>query len=123
MDSASPALNTGHPPGSWRELVQVAWPLVISAGSFSLMFVADRIFLTWYSTDALAAAGAAGLLHWTAIALFLGTAMYVNTFVAQYEGAKQPARVGAALWQGIYFAVVSGVLVAAAGLLADVIWT
>lgn len=123
MDSASPSVRTQHPPGSWRELVQVAWPLVISAGSFSLMFVADRIFLTWYSTDALAAAGAAGMLHWTAIALFLGTAMYVNTFVAQYEGAKQPERVGAALWQGLYFAIFAGLLVAGAGLLADGIFS
>ena len=119
MDSTSPSIDTGHPPGSWRELVQVAWPLVISAGSFSLMFVADRIFLTWYSTDAMAAAGASGVLHWTVIALFLGTAMYVNTFVAQYDGAKQPRRVGAALWQGVYFAIAAGLLVAAVAPFSD----
>ncbi|MFO8192589.1 MAG: MATE family efflux transporter, partial [Bacillota bacterium] len=34
-------------------------------------------------------------------------------FVAQYTGAKASARVGAALWQGIYFALGSAVLLAA----------
>ena len=55
-------MTTGHSskpkpaPGSLRELVQVALPLVISSGSVTLMYVVDRIFLTWHSPEALAAA-------------------------------------------------------------------
>ncbi len=98
-------------PGSLRELLHVAVPLVISAGSITLMNFIDRVILTWYSTDALAAAMPAGLLHWTVMCLAFGTSAYVNTFVAQYEGAKRPERVAASIWQGIYLAIVaSGLL-------------
>ena len=41
---------------------------------------------------------------------FLGTAGYVNTFVAQYVGAGRPHRVGASVWQGIHFSIASGLL-------------
>jgi MATE family, multidrug efflux pump len=102
-----------HQPGSLRELLAIALPLVLSSGSLSLMHVIDRIFLTWYSTEALAAAMPAGLLHWTVMSIFIGTATYVNTFVAQYDGAGKKNRVVAAVWQGVYLAVVSGACVTA----------
>jgi MATE family multidrug resistance protein len=104
--------------GSWRELVQVAWPLVVSSGSLSLMYVVDRMFLSWYSQDALAGSGPAGLLHWTIISLALGTAVYVNAFVAQYDGAGRPDRLAASLWQGVWFSLVAGALVIPLGPLA-----
>lgn len=99
------AEETQPAPGSFRELWQVALPLVLSSGSLSLMFVIDRVFLTWYSTDALAAAVPAGLLHWTVISVLIGTVLYVNTFVAQYDGAQRKDRVVASVWQGIYLSL------------------
>src|SRR5262245_24124344 len=91
-----------HSPGGFRELMQVALPLMLSSGTVALMQVTDRVFLTWYRTDALAAALPAGMLHWTVVALLIGTAMYVNTFVAQYDGAGRKDRVVASVWQGLY---------------------
>ena len=38
------------------------------------------------------------------------TAGYVSTFVAQYTGAGRPQRVGPAVWQGIHFATLAGLL-------------
>src|SRR5207248_6646395 len=35
---------------------------------------------------------------------------YTSTFVAQYTGAARPHRVGPAVWQGIHFAVLAGLL-------------
>lgn len=99
-------------PGSLGELLVVAWPLIISTGFVSLQFLIDRIFLTWHSTDAVAAAFASGMLHWTLISGAVGTAGYVNTFVSQYTGAGEPQRVGAALWQGIYFSLAAAVPIA-----------
>ena len=84
--------------------------MMLSAGSLSIMNVIDRWFLSDYSTDALAAALPAGVLHWTILSVAIGTVMYVNTFVAQYEGAGRPDRVVAAVWQGWYLSLVSGVL-------------
>lgn len=105
-------------PGSARELARVALPLVISAGSLSLMYFVDRMFLAWHSLDEVAAAMSGCTLHFTLISLFLGTINYLNTFVAQYDGAKRPTRVGAVLWQGIYLAIFSSVLLAAMAPLA-----
>ena len=47
------------------------------------------MFLTWYSPEAIAASLPSGLLLWTVTSLFIGIAAYVNTFVAQYFGAKE----------------------------------
>src|SRR5690606_29444861 len=68
---------------SLRQLLRIALPLILSSGSLSIQFVIDRMFLTWHSTEALAACMPAGMLHWTVLSLWLGTATYVNTFVAQ----------------------------------------
>lgn len=103
-----PAAGAIPRPGSLSELLRIALPLILSSGSLSLMHVIDRIFLTWSSTAALAAAMPAGLLHWTVMSVFIGTATYVNTFVAQYDGAGKKDRVVASVWQGVYLAVVSG---------------
>ncbi|MEZ6051364.1 MAG: MATE family efflux transporter [Planctomycetaceae bacterium] len=96
--------------GSVRELLEVAIPLIISSGSVSLMHVVDRIFLTWWSVDALAATLPAGITFWAAIALPMGIGIYTNTFVAQYSGAGRPERLVASVWQGTYFVIVAGML-------------
>ena len=74
------------------------------------MFI-DRIFLTWYSADAMAGAMQAGIASFSIASLFLGTVSYVNTFVAQYTGAQKNQRIGTVIWQGIYLSIVSGLLV------------
>lgn len=65
------------------------------------MLFADRMFLLWYSADMMAATMPAGMLYWTMICFPLGVAAYLNTFVAQYFGAKRPERIGAVTWQGM----------------------
>ncbi|WP_299460887.1 MATE family efflux transporter [uncultured Gimesia sp.] len=97
-------------PGSLRELANVAVPLVLSCGSLSIMHVVDRIFLTWWSTDAVAAALPAGLIQWAAMSIAMGNATYVNTFIAQYEGAGQKQRVSESFWQGVYLALIWGAI-------------
>ena len=48
--------------GGYKNVLQIAGPLILSMGSWSLMHFIDRIFLTWYSPEALAAALPSGLL-------------------------------------------------------------
>lgn len=96
--------------GGYGEVLRIAIPMILSMGSWSLMHFVDRMFLTWYSRDALAAALPAGILSFTLGTFFLGTAGYVNTFVAQYMGAKRPDRVGASVWQGIHFSIAAGII-------------
>lgn len=108
---ADPDCHPGRPePGSFRELLAVAVPLVLSSGSLSLMIAIDRLFLTWYSEDALAACTPAAALHWTVMSAFVGTINYANAFVAQYEGAGRKDRVMASVWQAIFLAVIAGAL-------------
>ncbi len=95
-------------PGSLRELLLVAFPLVISAGSFSLMNVVDRIFLARLSLEALAASMPAAMLSWSSMSLALGIAGYTTAFVSQYEGAGRKERVASAIWQGLWVALIGG---------------
>ena len=89
-------------PCGGRDVVALALPLVISTMSFTVMTFIDRMFLTWYSIDAVAAAMPAAMLQFTLISFPLGVATYVNTFVAQYQGAGRPRQIGAIVWQGIW---------------------
>lgn len=96
--------------GGCVAVLRMAAPLILSTGAASIQMFIDRVFLMWYSKDAMSANLQAGITHFTIFALFLGVAAYVNTFVAQYTGASRPLRVGKAVWQGIYFALAAGVL-------------
>ena len=92
--------------GGYRQILLIAFPLILSTGSWSLQHFVDRMFLAWYSPAALAASTPAGILNYTLMSLFIGTAGYVSTFVAQYIGAGRDERIGPTVWQGLY--VVAG---------------
>ena len=94
--------------GGYRQFLVIAIPLILSTGAWSIQHFVDRMFLTWYSTAAIAAALPAGMLNFAVMSLFLGTASYVNTFVAQYYGAGRNHRIGPVLWQGIYISALGG---------------
>lgn len=112
-------------PNGYRQVLAISLPLVASMGSITLMHFTDRMFLANYSVEAIAAALPAGIASFTCIAFFMGVANYTNAFVAQYVGARALSRVGASLWQGIYFSLFSALLLAsfyfASGFLFDFI--
>ena len=88
----------------------VAIPLILSTATWSIQHFVDRMFLTWYSPETIAAAMPAGMLNFTIISIFMGTAGYVSTFVAQYYGAGRYHRIGPALWQGVYISLFGGIV-------------
>jgi MATE family multidrug resistance protein len=98
--------------GGGREVALLAYPLILGHLSFTIQTFVDRLFLTWYSTEAVAGAVTGLFAVWAVIVLFTGTGEYLTTFVAQYLGAGRPARIGAAMWQGIYFSLGAGALIA-----------
>ncbi|OHB66623.1 MAG: hypothetical protein A2V70_00790 [Planctomycetes bacterium RBG_13_63_9] len=104
MNAEKPT-NWWRRPCGGREVLVLALPLVISTASWSVMNFADRMFLLWFSTRAMAAAMPAGVLYFSLICFPLGVAMYVNTFVAQYHGAGRPHRIGPVVWQGVRIGV------------------
>ncbi len=107
MDDASrldSTLSDAHEAGV-RDVLRVAWPLVISSLSWTIMNFIDRLMLLQHSADAVAAALPAGITFWAVICLPFGIASYVNTFVAQYYGAQRLKRIGPVVWQGVWLGV------------------
>ncbi|MDC0588565.1 MATE family efflux transporter [Porticoccaceae bacterium] len=91
-----------HSPSGYREVLVLAVPLVITTSAGSLQSFIDRMFLSWFDSNALAATVPATLVTMTLTAVFIGLAGYVGVFVAQYYGAREYARIGAVVWQGFY---------------------
>jgi MATE family multidrug resistance protein len=100
-------------PNGYGQVLGISLPLIISMGSYTVMLFTDRLFLGRYGLDAIAAATPSSLLAFMFLCFFSGVVGLTNTFVAQYIGAGAPRRVGAALWQAIYFALAAGALLAA----------
>src|SRR5262249_52588350 len=95
--------------GGGREVMRVAWPLILSNSLWMLQITLDRILLSRSDPDTVGPALSAAILFWTPLTLMQSTANYATAFVAQYTGAGQPRRVGPAVWQAIHLAVLSGV--------------
>jgi MATE family multidrug resistance protein len=95
-------------PGSVRELMRLALPLIFSSSFLTVQFTIDRIFLSKYSTEAVQAVIPAVMVFWTVFILLQTTANFATTFVAQYIGAQRPERVGPVVRQSMLFSVLAG---------------
>lgn len=93
--------------GSYKEILKIAYPLILSYASMTIMYFVDRLFLSWYSPASIAAVGAASVASFTITCFFLGVAVYTNTLVAQYFGANKGKECSISTWQGIIFCIVS----------------
>ncbi len=70
-------------PSGMREVLTLALPMMISTLSWTVMHFTDRVFLLWYSADAVATALPAGALQIAVMSFPLGVAYYVNAFISQ----------------------------------------
>ncbi len=55
--------------GGYREVLVIAIPLILSTATWSVQHFVDRMFLTWYSPETIAAAMPAGMLNFTLISI------------------------------------------------------
>ena len=101
-------INEGGP----KQVLKIAFPLILSSSAFTLQMFVDRVFLMWYDRDAMSGAMMGGILNFVFFSFFLGTATYANTFVSQYNGANRKGRIGPAVWQSTYFSVIAGLIMA-----------
>jgi MATE family multidrug resistance protein len=97
-------------PGGSRELLKLALPLVLSQSFMTVQVFLDTVLLSRHNPNEMAASFPAVMWYWLFFGVLQVTAGYVSTFVAQYTGAARPHRVGPAVWQGIHFALVAGLL-------------
>ncbi|MHB0997221.1 MAG: MATE family efflux transporter [Elusimicrobiales bacterium] len=96
--------------GGAGELLKVAYPMILSTASTTVMQFVNRLFLARYNSDSLAACVPAGLLSFMFACFFFGVVTYTNAFVSQYHGRGKTASVSVAVWQGLWMAVFSGLL-------------
>ena len=72
----------------WKQILAIAWPLIVANSFWNLQLTIDRIYLGAWSTEALGAA--------MAVMVFSGRRWHCSnkqpvmlTFVAQYFGARE----------------------------------
>ncbi|MBI4350811.1 MAG: MATE family efflux transporter [Elusimicrobia bacterium] len=99
--------------GGIGELLGVAYPMMLSTASTTVMQFVNRLFLAHYSPDALAACVPAGMLAFVFCCFFFGVVSYTNAFVSQYHGRGKTASVSVAVWQGVWLAAAAGLLLLA----------
>ncbi len=80
--------------GGVRELAALAWPVVLTNLSATLMLVTDAAMVGRLGAAALAAVGYGGIWYWTVLSGFSGAASGVQTFVSQADGAGHPRQCG-----------------------------
>jgi len=97
--------------GGYKELLKISFPLILSTASWSVQHFVDRLFLSWYSAESIAASMPAGSLNFTITSLFLGIASYVGVFVSQYFGAKKFNSISKVIWQGIYLSLLGAFII------------
>jgi MATE family multidrug resistance protein len=117
----SSARPTSPTPGGSRELLALATPLVISQSFMTVQVFLDTILLSHHDPREMAASLPAVMSFWLPFGLQQVTAGYVSTFVSQYTGAGRPHRIGPAVWQGVHFAALAGLLFLAMVPLAPVL--
>ena len=92
----------------YREVSRVCVPLVTGMAATTVMEFTDRIFLSHYSVEAISAVVPAGVTAFLLLCFLGGVSGYVSVFIAQYYGSGRPEKIGAALWQGLFFTLLSG---------------
>jgi MATE family multidrug resistance protein len=91
-------------------LLKLALPLIVSQSFMTVQVFVDTVLLSWHNPLEMTASFPAVMWYWLFFGVLQVTAGYTSTFVAQYTGAGRAHRVGPAVWQGIHFAVVAGLL-------------
>ena len=82
-------------------LLHIAFPMVVSQASDTIMLFVDRLFLSRLGEAYLAASMSGGLTQFMVSSLFIGTVGYTSAIVAQYFGADRREKCGEATFQAI----------------------
>jgi MATE family multidrug resistance protein len=94
-------------PGSLRELLPVAVPMVLSSASEMLMIFTDRAFLSHYSRPLMNASMGGGLASFLSMTFFLGVIGYGTALVAQYFGSGQHKKCSVVVSQSVLLCIAS----------------
>jgi multidrug resistance protein, MATE family len=115
MSQATPFETSLTTTPHWRrwpivELLVLAAPTVAQMASYTLMQFTDRYMLARVGDLQAAAAGTAGITYFAVVGFGFGVLLVVNTMVSQSFGRNDLTATGRYLWQGIWFALVFGMV-------------
>ena len=111
MDKTLPSSNlTRFPAGSSREILHIAFPLMLASLSANFMLFCDRLILAHYTLEAMNAVAIATMT----ISVFqfglIAIASIAEVFVGQYNGAGMRRKMAEPVWQMIWFALGSAII-------------
>jgi len=96
-----PASSALPRPGGAREVLLLAYPVVLTQLSQTFMFAVDAAMVGRLGATELGAVGFGGIWLWTSICFFMGAVSGVQTFVSHEHGAGCAERAGRWVWQAI----------------------
>ena len=94
-----------------QRILRLAWPVMISMMSYSLMSAADAIFVGRLGTVPLAAIGLAVTGTFLFIGLPMGLVRGLRVATAQATGAERSSTVEVLGWQAVWLALGTGLAV------------
>jgi multidrug resistance protein, MATE family len=106
--SSAPEVLLRAPRGTYREVVGVAWPIVVSMLSYTFMGVADIFMVAQLGKTDVAGVGLGVTASFTITAFGWGVMNAVKVVVAQSYGANRQARTREAAVQGLWLALLIG---------------
>ncbi|MFH2003050.1 MAG: MATE family efflux transporter [Planctomycetota bacterium] len=109
--------------GNIREVIHLAWPIVISMLSYTAMGVTDTLFVGWIGKAEIGAVGLATMAFFLVNSFFLGALTGVKIVSAQATGASDARRAEQSTWQGMIVAVPFGLVVIALAGLHEIIFS
>lgn len=107
---------TPYPTASLRELLYLSSPLILTIFSWSFMGFCSRLFLSYYSLDALQGCTCAIYLCTLFQHPCMRLAATAQVFVGLLKGSNSNKKVGEYIWQMIWFSLFSMVLTLPLGL-------
>jgi MATE family multidrug resistance protein len=99
-------------------ILKVTIPLILTALSANLMFVADRAILAYYSIDAMNAVGISSNMVALISYMFISIACTAEIYVGQYNGSKQFENLAGPVWQMIYLSLLANIVFIPLGIFA-----
>jgi MATE family multidrug resistance protein len=101
-----------------KELLTLAYPMVISQGAFAVMIFTDRYFMSLVSPTHMGASLGGGVASFFCMSLFVGVLSYGNALTAQYFGREQFDKCSRVVTQGLLLTLFFAPLLVAIGYLS-----
>ena len=99
-------LSASHGEVTLRRMLSIAFPMIASTASETVMLFFNRYFVSFLGSDHIPASMSGGLTQFVFTSLFAGIVGYVNAIASQYHGARRPDRCVQVVSQGLMLSLV-----------------